>query len=137
MSKKKIYFSASVYGGRELLNDYKKLIKSLKEHGEVLTEELGDINLIKKEENIIPKQIYETDVTKINNADIVFAELTIPSLGVGYELGYAEAHNKKIVGIYNQTIKEKITPMITGNSNITIIGYKNIDEIIKKIESLI
>ena len=137
MSNKKIYFSASVYGGRELLNDYIRLINELKKHGEVLTEELGDINLLKDEEKLTPQIIYETDVEKINNADIVFAELTVPSLGVGYELGYAEAHNKKIVGIYNQTIKEKITPMITGNENITIIGYKNIDEIIKKLESLI
>ena len=30
MSNKKIYFSASVYGGRELINDYRKLINSLK-----------------------------------------------------------------------------------------------------------
>ncbi len=34
-------------------------------------------------------------------------------------------------------MKEKITSMITGNKNITIVGYKGINEIIKNLESLI
>ncbi len=131
----KIYFSASIYGGRELLEDYKKLICALKDYGEVLTEEVGDSRLLEKEETISEEEIYLGDIAKMKQADVIFAELTIPSLGVGYELAYSEAHNKKIIGIYNQIIKPKITPMIMGNKNIKVIPYQNIDEIIKKLAS--
>lgn len=133
----KIYFSASIYGGRELINDYQKLILALKNYGEVLTEEIGDPHLIENEREISDEKIYTNDINKIKQADVIFAELTNPSLGVGYELGYAEAQNKKIIGIYNQTIKEKITPMIMGNKRINIVAYREIEEIIKKLKSLL
>lgn len=133
----KIYFAASIYGGRELLEDYKSLVMALKSYGEVLSEEIVDTNLLQKEEKISLEEIYLSDIEKIKQADVIFAELTNPSLGVGYELGYAEAHHKKILGVYNQTIREKITPMMMGNKNIKMIAYKNIEEIIKKLESLL
>ncbi len=133
----KIYFAASIYGGRELLEDYKSLVMALKSYGEVLSEEIVDTNLLQKEEKNSPEEIYLSDIEKIKQADVIFAELTNPSLGVGYELGYAEAHYKKILGVYNQTIREKITPMMMGNKNIKMIAYKNIEEIIKKLESLL
>ncbi len=133
----KIYFAASIYGGRELLEDYKSLVMALKSYGEVLSEEIVDTNLLQKEQKISPEEIYLSDIEKIKQADVIFAELTNPSLGVGYELGYAEAHYKKILGVYNQTIREKITPMMMGNKNIKMIAYKNIEEIIKKLESLL
>ena len=37
-----IYFSGSIYGGREKLEDYKKLIKELSKYGEVLNPEVAD-----------------------------------------------------------------------------------------------
>ena len=72
-------------------------------------------------------------------ADIIFAEVTIPSLGVGYELGFADSHNKKIIGIYDKTVTTKITTMFRGNKNLKIIPYTDINEIIDNddIESVI
>ena len=85
----KIYFAASIYGGRELLEDYKSLVMALKSYGEVLSEEIVDTNLLQKEEKISLEEIYLSDIEKIKQADVIFAELTNPSLGVGYELGYS------------------------------------------------
>ena len=70
-------------------------------------------------------------------ADIIFAEVTIPSLGVGYELGFADSHNKKIIGIYDKTVTEKVTTMLRGNKRIKLIPYDNIDEIITNIGNII
>ena len=42
----KIYFAASIYGGRELLEDYKSLVMALKNYGEVLSEEIVENTII-------------------------------------------------------------------------------------------
>ena len=44
--------------------------------------------------------IYERDVKWLAEADFVVAEVTQPSLGVGYELGYAEAHRKPTLCLF-------------------------------------
>lgn len=70
-------------------------------------------------------------------ADFIFAEITIPSLGVGYELGYADSHNKKIIAIYDKTVVPKVTTMLRGNKKIIIIPYTDINEIINNLEDII
>ncbi len=133
----KIYFSGSIYGGRQKLSDYKKLMQELKKYGEILNEEVADDNVIKNEENVSDESIFENLENEMNKADIIFAELTIPSLGVGYELGYADSHKKKIIGIYDKTITPKISTMIRGNKRIKIIPYEDINEIINNLENLL
>ncbi len=132
-----IYFSGSIYGGREKLEDYKKLIKELSKYGEVLNPEVADDTVIEDEENVSDYDIFEKLEKEMNKADIIFGEFTIPSLGVGYEIGYADSHNKKIVGIYDKTITPKITTMFRGNKRLKLIPYTDINEIIKNLEKLI
>lgn len=132
-----IYFSGSIYGGRGKLEDYKKLIKELSKYGEVLNPEVADDTVIEDEENVSDYDIFENLEKEMNKADIIFGEFTIPSLGVGYEIGYADSHNKKIVGIYDKTITPKITTMFRGNKRLKLIPYTDINEIIKNLENLI
>ena len=132
-----IYFSGSIYGGREKLEDYKKLIKELSKYGEVLNPEVADDTVIEDEENVSDYDIFENLEKEMNKADIIFGEFTIPSLGVGYEIGYADSHNKKIVGIYDKTITPKITTMFRGNKRLKLIPYTDINEIIKNLDNLI
>lgn len=133
----KIYFSGSIYGGRQKLETYKKLIKELKKYGEVLDEEVGDDNVLIDEEGVPDNEIFENLEKKLNQADLIFAELTVTSLGVGYEIGYADSHNKKIIGIYDETVVPKITTMLRGNKRLKIIPYTNIDEIISNLGNII
>ena len=132
-----IYFCGSISGGRQKVDDYARLINELKKYGNVPTDHIGDKSLGLFEENKSPEEIFERDVKFLAEADVVFAELTVPSLGVGYELGHAESLNKKIIGIYDKSVSERISLMIMGNKNIKIVGYNNIEEIINNIESLI
>ena len=132
-----IYFSGSIYGGRQKLETYKKLIKELKKHGEVLNPEVADDTILEDEKKTSDKEIVETLLKKINIADIIFAEITVPSLGVGYEIGYADKINKKIICIYDKTITPKITTMLRGNDRLKIIPYTNIDEIINNLKNIL
>ena len=41
-------------------------------------------------------EIYRRDIQWISECDMVIAEVTNPSLGVGYEMAYAESINKTV-----------------------------------------
>ena len=108
----KIYFAGSIRGGREDKNLYSQIIKNLQKYGTVLTEHIGDQNLTDSGEDLSDKFIYERDLYWIKESDIVVAEVTQPSLGVGYEIGKAEEHGKKILCLYRENNK-RISAMIS------------------------
>ena len=127
----KIYFGGSIKGGRSKVEDYKKIVDYLKTVGTVLDEHVADPSLKSTGETIGPVEIYKRDVNWINECDILIAEVTVPSLGVGYEIGYAESLNKKIICLYQAN--ENLSAMIKGNENITQISYNNIDELLTEL----
>lgn len=133
----KIYFSGSIYGGRQKLETYKKLVNELKKYGEVLDAEVADDNVLIDELDKSDYDIFENLEQKLNEADLIFAEITVPSLGVGYEIGYADSHNKRIICIYDKTVTPKITTMLRGNKRLNINPYTDINEIISNLERII
>ena len=132
-----IYFSGSIYGGRQKLDTYKKLIKELAKFGTILDEEVADDNVLVKEANLSDNDVFESLVNRIKRADLIFAEITVPSLGVGYELGYADSQNKRIICVYDKNITPKVTTMLRGNKKLKIIPYTDIDEIINNLENIL
>ncbi len=129
----KIYFGGSIKGGRSKVEDYKKIVNYLKTIGTVLDEHVADPNLQSSGESITSTEIYNRDVSWINECDILIAEVTVPSLGVGYEIGYAESLNKRIICLYQND--ESISAMIKGNNSITHISYDDVDELLTKLST--
>ena len=129
----KIYFGGSIKGGRSKVEDYKKIVDYLKTIGTVLDEHVADPNLQASGESITSTEIYNRDVSWINECDILIAEVTVPSLGVGYEIGYAESLNKRIICLYQND--ESISAMIKGNNSITHISYDDVAELLTKLST--
>lgn len=127
----KIYFAGSIRGGRDDSALYFSIIELLKEYGEVLTEHIGDKTLGSKGQDKTAEEIFLTDTTWISEADIIVAEVTQPSLGVGYEIGRAEALNKKIICLYRPSDEKRLSAMIGGNGNILKVHYQSVDELKK------
>lgn len=69
-------------------------------------------------------QIYARDIGMINDADVVIAEVSNPSLGVGYELAYAEKVGRPILCLFNKDSGGKLSAMISGNSYNTVTYYE-------------
>lgn len=63
------------------------------------------------------------------------AEVTQPSLGVGYELCYAENLDKKVVALFDKNSGRNLSAMIDGNSNLTVFRYDSVADAIKFVES--
>ncbi len=122
---KRVYFAGSIRGGRMGAELYHHIIAYVKRTAVVLTEHVGDLNL---EESATDQAIYAQDTAWLREADLVIAECTFPSLGVGYELAYAEAHGKPCHIFYDKG-KARLSAMLSGNPRFTIHPYENEDEI--------
>lgn len=131
----KIYFAGSIRGGREKVNDYIKIIDKLEQYGSVLTKHVADPKLNSKGEDISAELVYLRDKAWLDECDILFAEVSKPSLGIGYELGYLENKNKKIVCMYEQDTN--LSAMIKGNNNFLKVPYNNIEELLISIDNIL
>lgn len=133
---KKIYFSGSISGGRDDVKLYSRIINKIKEKHIVLDEHIGDVNYSIKNRDIKDEQaIYKKDTDMLKEADLVIAECSTPSLGVGYEMAYAEKLNK-IVYIFCKK-QRHLSAMLSGNPYFNCYLYENEDELISKIEELL
>lgn len=130
----KIYFAGAIRGGREKVYDYQEIINCLESFGEVLTKHIGDPNITQNGENLTDTEIYNRDKEWLDASSLVFADVTIPSLGVGYELAYAESHGKKVICAYEEN--ENVSGLIKGNSNFIQIPYTDIPDLIIKINEV-
>jgi nucleoside 2-deoxyribosyltransferase len=122
----KIYFAGSIRGGRGDKDLYAALIEGIKKHGEVLTEHIGNSELSEKGEGLEAEFIFTRDMDWVKEADIIIAEVSTPSLGVGYEIGQAEAMGKPILCLYRKT-DSNLSAMISGNRVLTVKEYDNLE----------
>lgn len=121
----KIYFAGSIRGGRDDKELYAEIIKKLGSFGTVLTEHVGDKNLSSYGEVKLPDtDIFARDVGWLMSADVVVAEVTTTSLGVGYELGIAEKLNKKILCLYREQEGKRLSAVIAGNAKMIVKIYR-------------
>ena len=125
----KIYFAGAIRGGRNDAKIYEKIITYLGNIGQVLTEHVGDQDLGNMgEKGGIDMAIYKRDIKWLQSADAVIAEVTTPSLGVGYELGIAEKLKKPVLCLYRQRETIRLSAMIRGNNLFSCQEYHNITE---------
>ncbi|KAF6021918.1 DNPH1 [Bugula neritina] len=106
--------------GRGDADLYNKIMQKIDSCGaEVLTEFVGwsaskmaDQNKHRGLQN--DKDIHDQDVRLLQQADAIIAEVTQPSLGVGYELGRAQAMGKKILCLYRPQPEKQLSAMVRG-----------------------
>ncbi len=123
----KIYFASSIRGGREDAALYMQLINYLKKYGEVLTEHVGDSALTELGDDGVSDQfIHDRDLEWLQSADVVVAEVSITSMGVGYEIGRAIEAGKKVLCLFRP--EKCISAMIAGCPDIILENYKSVSE---------
>ena len=111
-----IYFACSITGGREYESFYRQFVAALEADGHVIpTSHLAKAEALEGERQLSPQDVYERDVNWIRNCDALIAEVSVPSHGVGYEIGYALNEGKPVLCLYQET--RRVSKMITGNSH--------------------
>ncbi|XP_055119162.1 5-hydroxymethyl-dUMP N-hydrolase isoform X3 [Symphalangus syndactylus] len=114
-----LYFCGSIRGGREDRTLYERIVSRLRRFGTVLTEHVAAAELGARGEEAAggDRLIHERDLEWLQQADVVVAEVTQPSLGVGYELGRAVAFNKRILCLFRPQSGHVLSAMIRGAAN--------------------
>lgn len=129
----KIYFAGSIRGGRSFAGEYERIVARLRSYGTVLTEHVADLEQDDRGGTLSDREIYERDCRWLEEADIVIAEVTQPSLGVGYEIALGLSLAKPVVCLYKKGIGS-LSAMIRGNEDIEIIAYTGVDELFVELE---
>ena len=125
----KIYFAGSMRGESEDREIYHALVEGLQGLGQVLTEHVGNLGLTDVgEKGLSDEEIFLRDISWIHEAHIIVAEVTLPSLGVGYELGLAESLGKPVICRFRDKVDRRLSAMIAGNPGLQVKVYQSVDE---------
>lgn len=124
-----IYFAGSIRGGRKDAALYLQIIEYLKTFGEVLTEHIGDLKLTHLgDDGPNDKFIHDRDMEWLESSDVIIAEVTTISMGVGYEIGRAVESGKRILCLFRQDSGKNLSAMISGCDDLKLIYYSNFHE---------
>jgi len=133
-----IYFACSITGGREFEAVYQELTAALLADGhEVPTAHLAASTVVELEAIVSPVEVYQRDVSWIREADALIAEVSVPSHGVGYEIGYALSAGKQVLCL--SQAGRKVSKMVSGNPDpkLRVRTYKDNREAIDLVRHFI
>src|SRR5512136_1645069 len=120
----RVYFSGAISGGRDNLPIYQHIVAWLLQAGhEVPSAHVADPAVLSRESSVSPHEVYVRDVGWIEECNAMVAEVSTPSLGVGYEVAYALNIGKPVLCLYKSGLF--VSKMITGNpaSKLTVATY--------------
>jgi len=131
----KIYFSGSIRGGREHAGAYEAFVKLLSNYGEVLSGHIGDVGLPDTgEDGKDIDSVFKRDVKWIKESDVIVADVSVPSVGVGYEIGIAESLKKPILCLYQRDSAKQLSGMIEGNKYLTLYVYSDVGDAVRQLK---
>ena len=134
---KKIYFAGSIRGGRVDADLYRRIIEYIQRTDIVLTEHVGKSNLSLIEQGReCDARIYNQDTAWLCESELLIGECTCPSLGVGYELAYAERFGIPCHLFYDRT-KTQLSAMLTGDPYFHIHPYEREEEIYPLLDEIL
>jgi hypothetical protein len=132
----KIYFAGAIMGGRENLRAFGHIVEFLKGFGhEVPSEHVARPHVLDEESILTPQQVYERDVAWIRISGAMIAEVSTPSLGVGYEIATALHLGLPVLCLHRADLS--ISKMITGNTFLDVRAYSDLPELEQHILSFL
>jgi nucleoside 2-deoxyribosyltransferase len=113
-----------------MLPVYIQILDILKNQGhKVVSEHVASVDLEKIEAKITDSEIFNNDIGYVDECECLVADVTIPSIGTGYEICYAVSKGKKVLCIYREDANA--SAMVRGNDRIISIPYKTMEDLEK------
>lgn len=132
----KVYFACSIRGGGDT-SLYQSIVDAIKLAGGDVISEVFVHDAINYGGSPLPAdEIYKRDTEMIQDCDVMIAEVTNPSLGVGYELAYAEHLNRPTLCLFKKDAASKLSAMVAGNT-YNMIAYIEPNEITQKVQEFL
>ncbi|NOQ48323.1 MAG: deoxyribonucleoside 5'-monophosphate N-glycosidase [Methanococcoides sp.] len=126
----KVFLSGSIRGGRQMLPTYQFICRSLRDKGhEVLSWHVADSEVEGNESLLTETQIYERDMSFLQDSECMIAEVSMPSIGVGYEVCSAIKKGIPIMCVHMPD--SNVSAMLLGNTytDISVREYGDNSEL--------
>ncbi len=124
----KIFLSASIRGGRQLLETYQFILTLLEGQGhEVMNPHVADRDVEEKEVSMTEEQIFSRDMDALEVSRALIAEVSLASTGVGYEICHAIGKGIPVLCVHRPG--SNVSAMVRGNPRIAIKEYGSEEEL--------
>jgi nucleoside 2-deoxyribosyltransferase len=78
-----------------------------------------------------PKDIFKKDYSELKSCDLIIADVSEPSHGVGFEIGTSYSLDLKIILLLEKG--KNVTKLLQGMPNTIIIKYENLKDLLKNL----
>lgn len=137
----KVFFAASSDVSQVIKKQYRKMVDIISSQGCDVSDVIFDNQTTKKiiGNNITHENIHDLVINKINQSDILVADISYPSGGVGYQIYHAFYQKKPIIIMYSENNNTNPSVIIRGISSkrVQIFKYNSFTEIKNKLPRLI
>lgn len=132
-----IYCAGPIRGNTTYHENYSEIVRIVESMGHTALSEVSS-----KFSSSIPlnaKQVYTRDIKWIDGSKIMIAEVSGPSLGVGFEVSYALFAKKFLCLQFIIRQAGQISAMISGCSNplLQVKKYSNVDDLTAMVKNFI
>ena len=132
----RIYLACTVRGDRGAVGAARRIAAHLQAAGhEVLTSHLLDDDVDSKEGSLSSEAVFERDLRWLESCDLLVAEASGSSYGVGFEVGYilgrGATTGQRVLLVYDRAREGAISRLISGNTHpaCTVLGYESVQQI--------
>jgi nucleoside 2-deoxyribosyltransferase len=132
----RIYLACTVRGDREGVLAGRAICQRLQHHGhDVLTTHLLADDVDHAESTLTEEQVYRRDLEWLSQCDMLVAEASGSTYGVGFEVGYvagrARETGQRVLLVYNAARRAMVSRLISGNCDeaCTTFAYRTLEEL--------
>lgn len=136
-----VYLACTVRGDRGGLDAARALCATLERFGyTVLTKHLLADDADVAEGALSEREVFERDLRWLESADLVIAEASGSSFGVGFEVGYvlgrSHATGQRVLLLYDRTRRAHVSRLIAGNAHgaCTTYSYGDAEDLLTFVE---
>ena len=132
----RIYLACTVRGDRSGVQAGREIASHLERRGhEILTTHLLADDVDVAESAITERDVFVRDLEWLSQCDVLVAEASGSSFGVGFEVGYvlgrARESGQRVLLLYDSTRRRSISRLIVGNCDdaCVTLGYQSLDQV--------
>jgi 2'-deoxynucleoside 5'-phosphate N-hydrolase len=138
----RIYLACTVRGDRGAVMALRELVGDLEAAGHaVLTKHLLDDNVDTAESALTEREVYDRDIKWLEACDLLIADASGSSFGVGFEVGYvlgrSDRTNQRVLLLYRTDRRAAISRLIVGltHPRCEVIEYADATDLVQRVSS--
>ena len=139
-----IYLACTVRGDRTAVAGLRAAADALEAQGHtILTRHLLSDDVETAESLLGEQDVFERDLRWLGDADLLVAEASGSSFGVGFEVGYvlgrAELTGQRVLLLYDAARRDRVSRLIAGNCHerCTTCAYRDPDDLLRVVQAFV